>query len=117
MTDAIPSDGFIHVFHSSHKQNAVNRAESAIRLGALRCMPDAQLILFGSRARGDAHRRSDFDLAFKPKPGFRDEQFIEFEEYLEQSSDLIYPVDLVDWRTAPRSLLDRITAEGVLWKE
>ena len=45
--------------------------------------------------------------AFKPKPGFGDEQLIEFEEYLEQSSDLIYPVDLVDWRTAPLSDLNQ----------
>ncbi len=28
------------------------------------------LVLFGSRARGDAHDRSDLDLAFEATPGF-----------------------------------------------
>ena len=101
----------------SSQHDAVNRAEQAIKSGAYKFMPDAQLILFGSRARGDAHKRSDFDLAFKPQPGFTDKQYLEFEEYLEQSSDLIYPIDLIDWRTAPQILLDRIKTEGILWKE
>ena len=80
-------------------------------------MPDAKLVLFGSRARGDARKRSDFDLAFKPKTGFKDSQYLKFREYLERSSDLIYPIDLVDWREAPQALLDRIKAEGIIWKE
>ena len=101
----------------SSQHDAVNRAKNAIKLGASQFMPDAQLILFGSRARGDAHKRSDFDLAFKPQPGFTDKQYLEFEEYLEQSPDLIYPVDLIDWRTASQMLLDRIKTEGILWKE
>jgi predicted nucleotidyltransferase len=102
---------------STTQHDAVNRAETTIKSGASQFMPNAQLILFGSRARGDAHKRSDFDLAFKPKSGFTDKQYLEFEEYLEQSPDLIYPVDLVDLRTAPQVLLDRIESEGILWKE
>ena len=63
---------------SSNEHDAADRAENAIKQGAFRFMPDAQLILFGSGARGDAHMRSDFDLAFKPKPGFTDTQILNF---------------------------------------
>ena len=101
---------------STSELNAVQRAEAAIKSGASRYMPNAQLFLFGSRARGDARVRSDFDLAFKPKPGYTDAQYLAFEDYLEHSSELIYPVDLVDLRTAPQVLLDRIEVEGIVWK-
>ena len=94
----------MHVSLSEHP--AVRRAEAAIKLGASRFMPDARLFLFGSRARGDALARSDFDLAFEPSsPSFTDAQYFAFQEYLEESPELIYPVDLVGLRTAPQALL------------
>ena len=65
---------------SSNEHVAANRAENSIKQRAFRFMPDAQLILFGSRARGDAYVRSDFDLAFKPKPGFRNTQILQVKQ-------------------------------------
>lgn len=117
MTNITQFDELPNVPNTVNQHEAVNRAEKAIKSGALRFMPNAELILFGSRARGDAHKRSDFDLAFKPQSGFTDKQYFEFKEYLEQSPDLIYPIDLIDCRTAPKVLLERIQAEGIKWKE
>jgi len=49
--------------------NAVWLAEQAIRATADQTLPHAKLVLFGSRVRGDARPRSDFDLAvFKKIP-------------------------------------------------
>lgn len=50
-------------------------------------MPDAQIILYGSRARGDAQEHSDYDLLIltQQKPSVRLDKAI---------LDKIYPVEL-----------------------
>ena len=96
--------------------NAVAMAEQAIRAIAKETLPHASLVLFGSRARGDARRRSDFDLAVFPGPGFEQKELARFSERLEESSKIIYPIDLVDTRTASEEMLAKIEREGVRWK-
>ena len=74
----------------------------------------ARLVLFGSRARGDADIRSDLDLAIKaplPLPGDR---MAAMREALEQSN-IPYRVDLLDYATAPAALRAAIDDEGVEW--
>lgn len=100
--------------HSKHE--AQERAEKAIRGIAERSLPHASLVLFGSRARGDARRRSDFDLAVVPRDGFSDNELVIFSDSLERSSEIIYPIDLVDMRQASEELKAKIEAEGLIWK-
>ncbi len=91
-------------------------AKEAICAIASETLPHASLILFGSRARGDARRRSDFDLAVLPKDGFSSEELIRFAEAVEISPKIIYPLDIVDTRTASPALIEKIQSEGQLWK-
>lgn len=92
------------------------RAEKAIRDIAERSLRHASLVLFGSRARGDARRRSDFDLAVVPYEGFRESELTVFSDLLEQSSHIIYPLDIVDWRQASDELKAKVKTEGQVWK-
>ena len=96
--------------------DAAGIAEEAIRSIADRTLPHAKLVLFGSRARGDARRRSDFDLAVFPQAGFSDQDLVRFTDALERSSKIIYPLDIVDTRTVSAAMLKKIESEGMLWK-
>lgn len=101
----------------SHQiRDAENRAQAAICKIANKCLPHASLVLFGSRARGDARRRSDFDLAIVPGVGFNDGELFEFSEQLDRSSDIIYPIDIVDMRNASNELKAKVEMEGRTWK-
>jgi len=64
------------------------------------CNPD-KVILFGSRARGDAHKNADIDIAIEnPKNPI-------------SSIDISAPLDIVDLTKANSSLKDKIKREGV----
>ena len=97
-------------------ENAALMAERAIKEAAERFLPHASLYLFGSRARGTAWRRSDFDLAILPKEGYSQVERLRFAEALERSPAIIYTIDLVDLTEASMDLRQRINEEGVLWK-
>lgn len=98
-------------------EQAAGNAERAIREAAQRHLTHASLFLFGSRARGDDHRRSDFDLAVLPHGGYSVRERLDFEEALEMSSAVIYPVDVVDLSEAGKGLRRQVAKEGVQWKE
>lgn len=75
-----------------------------------------KLILFGSRARGDCHDRSDIDIAV--------EGISTTSEYLDlvddiDDSDIIYLVDVVDLNSMMLSLsiVEEIEKDGVLLYE
>jgi CRISPR-associated protein Cmr1 len=64
------------------------------------CNPD-KIILFGSRARGDAHKNADIDIAVEnPKNPI-------------SSIDISAPLDIADLTKANSSLKDKIKREGV----
>jgi predicted nucleotidyltransferase len=101
---------------TSSIREAEERASNAIRNIAECSLPHASLVLFGSRARGDARRRSDFDLAVVPRKGFSDKELAVFSDLLDQSSEIIYPIDIVDMRQASEELKAKVEAEGRTWK-
>jgi len=97
-------------------QRAAERAELAIRTAAAETLPNASLVLFGSRARGTAGRRSDFDLAIIPRSGFSRREHHAFVDQVDGSPDIIHPVDIVLWPEASPELRRRIQDEGISWK-
>ena len=76
---------------------------------------DAEVWLFGSCARGDAMQHSDIDIAILPHDDLPAGFFSDLTESAEESS-IPYDVDVVDLRSAARSLIDEVRREGVKWK-
>jgi len=76
-----------------------------------RLLPDAEVRLVGSRARGRAKRHADIDLlVMRPavlKPRERALLNTAFEE-----SDIPYKVDVLDWGSLTPSFRERLLAEG-----
>jgi predicted nucleotidyltransferase len=77
--------------------------------------PKAKIYLFGSYARGNYTRSSDIDIAIDagaPIPLVEKAQIKHMIEVL----NLIQNVDIVDFQMLPEQLQQKITKEGVIWK-
>jgi predicted nucleotidyltransferase len=82
----------------------------------LSAQPEVEkVILFGSRARGDAEERSDVDLAIIA-PTASPRQWLEI-VYLLEEVDTLLPIDIVRWEEASPPLQERILAEGKILYE
>jgi predicted nucleotidyltransferase len=75
----------------------------------------AKVIVFGSRARGDAEERSDIDLAIVA-PTATSRQWLDIVFALEEM-DTLLSIDVVRWREASVALKARIIAEGKVFYE
>ena len=85
-------------------------------VGLLSARPEVeQVILFGSRARGDAEERSDIDLAIVA-PAALPRQWLDIAFLLEQA-DTLLPIDVVRWEEAAAPLREKILAEGEILYE
>ncbi len=69
-----------------------------------------KVIVFGSRARGDADARSDIDLAIVA-PTATTRQWLDISFRLEDT-DTLLTIDIVRWEDASATLKERIIAEG-----
>lgn len=91
------------------------RAEARLQEMALSHLIGAAVILFGSRAKGDAHRRSDFDIAYLPGAGFDPTSVVRLREAIEDS-EIFYAVDLVDLSRVEPGFREKVLSEGVVWR-
>lgn len=76
----------------------------------------ADLVLFGSRARGDARRWSDIDVGIRPRRPLPTGLLAETRAALEESS-LLLNVDLVNLDDAGPALRAAIEREGKPWND
>lgn len=98
----------------SQRHPAVDLAERRVKMHLRKHLPCARVWLFGSRARGEAMRRSDFDLAVElGRHGEADLRA--FEEAIRVDPEIIYPVDVLNFASAPESLRSKIRGEGISW--
>ncbi len=69
-----------------------------------------KVILFGSRARGDAEERSDIDLAVEAQ-GLSQTGWLQLVDQLE-NLDTLLSVDIINLPEAAQTLRERILSEG-----
>lgn len=75
------------------------------------------VMLFGSRARGDADPRSDIDLAVKA-PNMQNATWTQLIEELEEGLHTLLLIDIVKFENASRDLRQNIIHEGkVLYEQ
>ena len=77
---------------------------------------DAQLLLYGSRARGDAGPHSDIDLALVPRRSLPPGVLARVREALEDST-IPYRVEIVDLSTVNEDFRRNVLAEGIPWTD
>jgi hypothetical protein len=95
---------------------AADAAAERLRELAEQHLPHARLWIYGSRAKGTYFRRSDFDVAVEPLPGFTRLEYERWCEALESDTRIIYPVDSHCMNEIPADWVARIRREGVVWK-
>lgn len=76
---------------------------------------DVEIVLFGSRARGDYAKTSDIDIGILPRGKINKKKLILLREKLE-NSNIPYKVDVVDLTQTSREFRERALKEGILWK-
>lgn len=78
-------------------------------------IPQAKIILFGSRARGTNAPRSDIDVAVdaqKPLPPV----VIDEAKSMLEASNIMYKVDVLDLNSVTENMRKAILNEGIIWK-
>jgi predicted nucleotidyltransferase len=83
-------------------------------LAPLRSGAGGRLVLFGSRARADARRASDIDLALTVPRALSPGELAAVREAFEESL-IPFRVDLVDYMAVPETLRAAIDREGIAW--
>ncbi len=78
-------------------------------------LPDAKVILFGSRARGTNREGADVDIALDNGKSIPLGEKARMRVTLENTTIPLL-VDIVDMHTIPEELRELILKEGVVWK-
>ncbi|MBN2110409.1 MAG: nucleotidyltransferase domain-containing protein [Methanosarcinaceae archaeon] len=77
---------------------------------------DVRIVLFGSRARGNAHRTSDIDIGILPYGKYDRKKITALRAELEEMN-IPYNVDLVDLSAVSEDFRQQVLDEGEVWKE
>ena len=92
-------------------QNLPSSVASIVRELAFLASPK-KIILFGSRARGDARQNSDFDLCIVEK-SCSDEEFTRLYNNLIELPNTLYQIDLIEFEKVSTAYQENILKEGV----
>jgi len=101
LTSLSPNEIQAHL--PTHLQELIKRASDLLDL--------SKIILFGSRARGNARENSDFDLAFEFS---KKEKWGLFVTEAQEESPSLYDYDLIDLDSCDEKFKQKIFEEGVI---
>lgn len=82
----------------------------------LKYLPNVKIILYGSRARADAHEGSDIDIALDAGKKIEDAQMTTIIGELEESN-LPINFDIVDFYTISERMQQEILKDGIIWQK
>ncbi len=77
--------------------------------------PEVKIYLYGSRAKGTYHDRSDIDLAVDAGKKLQQSQMSEAKSVLD-GLRMPYKIDFVDMNAISAEFKETILQEGVLWQ-
>lgn len=83
---------------------------------AIKTVRPTKIWLFGSRARGDALEKSDFDLAFE-FPKRNEKNWVRFCLEIEDNPPTLHRYDLVDLCRVDKKLKAAVLKEGIILYE
>jgi predicted nucleotidyltransferase len=78
-------------------------------------IPEAKIILFGSRARSDFSPRSDIDVAIDAGKVIDIRLMGEARDMID-ASNISLGIDIVDVHAISKSMAENIRKEGIIWK-
>lgn len=91
--------------------------EKALIIRLLKALhPGVTIYLFGSRARGDNSRTSDYDFALDAGRKLDLIEVAIARNVLEAGLHIPWKMDVVDLHSVPEYLHDKILKEGIIWK-
>jgi len=70
-----------------------------------------KVVIFGSQARKDAGKLSDYDVCFF---GIKETSYSQLFDEVEYDAPSLLKIDLVHWENIPPKLKDNIKKEGVI---
>ncbi|MBF0345037.1 MAG: nucleotidyltransferase domain-containing protein [Nitrospirae bacterium] len=77
---------------------------------------DVEVMLFGSRARGDNNAASDIDIAVLPGGGFDKRRLTLLRDYLEELN-VPYKIEIVDLSKTSEDFKEEVFRYAQVWKE
>jgi predicted nucleotidyltransferase len=99
----------------THTRSAASDVETAMRIASRELRGQrARLYLFGSRARGDARRASDVDIAILPDAPLEPGTLARIRDALEEST-IPYEVEVIDLSSVDESFRRKVLAEAIAW--
>ena len=96
--------------------NSVDERTKKLIIGVISAIiPEAKIILFGSRARKDFSPRSDIDIAVDAGK-IIDIRLIGEAHDMLNASNINLGIDIVDVHTISNDMAENIKKEGIIWK-
>jgi len=84
-------------------------------LGELKDEP-IQILIFGSRARGDEAKTSDVDIGFIPGKGFNLKTMAHLKNKIEDSR-IPYSVEFVNLNAVSENFRKEVLKDAIIWKD
>jgi uncharacterized protein len=108
-----------HIAKLKNEPNISKRAEQlplflqSLMFESLQKLRINEIIIFGSRARGEEHPTSDWDICFRLIEE-KNLKWLQFKNWAEENSKTLLKLDLINWENASQILREQILQDGIV---